>query len=128
MRLFDLLFSSLLQPWYFEVRISRSVSESPLEFEITRVDCIYKCSKPLCSVCNECRRTRVLIAFQYYFSRSEKRNTSQSNDNAPSRDPDPAYPNNLINHRCLTEYSLRPLLSVEGPTKTDQSAEMHRLV
>ena len=24
-----------------EVRISRSVSESPLEFEITRVDCIY---------------------------------------------------------------------------------------
>ena len=35
-----LLFSSLLQLWYFEVRISRSVSESPLEFEITGVDCI----------------------------------------------------------------------------------------
>ena len=39
MWLFDLLFCSLLQLWYFEVRISRSVSESPLEFEITRADC-----------------------------------------------------------------------------------------
>ena len=35
-------FSSILQIWYVEVRISRSVSESPLEFEITRVDCIFK--------------------------------------------------------------------------------------
>ena len=34
--------SSLLQLWYLEVRISRSVSESPLEFEITRVDCNVK--------------------------------------------------------------------------------------
>ena len=33
-------FSSILQIWYVEVRISRSISESPLEFEITRVDCI----------------------------------------------------------------------------------------
>ena len=31
--------SSILQIWYVEVRISRSISESPLEFEITRVDC-----------------------------------------------------------------------------------------
>ena len=37
--LFNLLFSSLSQLWYVEVRISRSVSVSPLEFEITRVDC-----------------------------------------------------------------------------------------
>ena len=36
-----LLFSSLSQIWYVEVRISRSVSVSPLEFEITRVDCSY---------------------------------------------------------------------------------------
>ena len=28
--------------WYVEVRISRSVSVSPLEFEITRVDCKYQ--------------------------------------------------------------------------------------
>ena len=35
-----IIFSSILQPWYVEVRISRSISESPLEFEITRVDCI----------------------------------------------------------------------------------------
>ena len=28
------------QFWYLEVRISRSISESPLEFEIMRVDCI----------------------------------------------------------------------------------------
>ena len=34
------IFSSILQFWYVEVRISRSISESPLEFEITRVDCI----------------------------------------------------------------------------------------
>ena len=41
MWLFNLLFSSLSQLWYMyvEVRISRSVSVSPLEFEITGVDC-----------------------------------------------------------------------------------------
>ena len=33
-------FSLILQTWYVEVLISRSISESPLEFEITRVDCI----------------------------------------------------------------------------------------
>ena len=32
--------SSILQTWYVEVRIYRSISDSPLEFEITRVDCI----------------------------------------------------------------------------------------
>ena len=40
MWLFDLFFSSILQI-YVEVRISRSILESPLDFEITRVDCIY---------------------------------------------------------------------------------------
>ena len=40
MWLFNLLFSSLYQTWYVEVRISRSVSVCPLEFEITRVYCI----------------------------------------------------------------------------------------
>ena len=35
MWLFNLLFSSLSQLWYVEVRISRSVSVSLLEFEIT---------------------------------------------------------------------------------------------
>ena len=35
-----IIFSSILKIWYVEVQISRSVSESPLEFEITRVDCI----------------------------------------------------------------------------------------
>ena len=35
-----IIFSSILQILYVEVRISRSISESPLEFEITRVDCI----------------------------------------------------------------------------------------
>ena len=40
MWLFDLLFSSRPQLRYVEALISRSVSESPLEFEITRVDCI----------------------------------------------------------------------------------------
>ena len=37
-----IIFSSILQTWYVELRISRSSSESPLEFEITRVDCICK--------------------------------------------------------------------------------------
>ena len=36
MWLFNLLFSSLSQLWYVEVRISRSVSVSPFEFEKTR--------------------------------------------------------------------------------------------
>ena len=40
MWLFDLLFSSISQIRSVEVWISRSVSESPLDFEITRVDCI----------------------------------------------------------------------------------------
>ena len=39
MWLSDLLFFSLLQIWYFEVWVSRSVLDSPLEFEITRADC-----------------------------------------------------------------------------------------
>ena len=34
------IFSSILQIWYVEVRISRSISEGSLDFEITRVDCI----------------------------------------------------------------------------------------
>ena len=37
----SIYFSSILQFWYVEVRISRSISESPLEFEITRVESIY---------------------------------------------------------------------------------------
>ena len=40
MWLFDLLFS-ILQIWYVEIRISRNVSESPLDFEIPRVDCVF---------------------------------------------------------------------------------------
>ena len=35
------IFSSILQIWYVKVRISRSISESPLDFEITRIDCMY---------------------------------------------------------------------------------------
>ena len=37
----SILFSSLSQLWYVEVRISRSVSVSPLQSEITRVDYIF---------------------------------------------------------------------------------------
>ena len=36
-----IVFSSILQVGYVEVRISRSVLEGPFDFEITRVDCIY---------------------------------------------------------------------------------------
>ena len=36
----SIYFSSVLQFWYVDVRISRIISEKPLDFEITRVDCI----------------------------------------------------------------------------------------
>ena len=36
-----IIFSSILQIWYVEVRISRSSSISSLELEITKVDCIF---------------------------------------------------------------------------------------
>ena len=35
-----IIFSWTLQIWYVEVRISRSILESPLAFEITRINCI----------------------------------------------------------------------------------------
>ena len=35
-----IIFSTILQIWCVEVRISRSISESPFEFEIMRIDCI----------------------------------------------------------------------------------------
>ena len=35
-----LVFSSVLQIWCVEVRISQSVSEGPFDFETMRVDCI----------------------------------------------------------------------------------------
>ena len=43
MWLFDLLiyFPSVLQILYVEVRISRNISENPLDFELTGVDYIY---------------------------------------------------------------------------------------
>ena len=39
-----IIFSSILQIWYVEVRICWSISESPLEFEITRVS-VLECMK-----------------------------------------------------------------------------------
>ena len=36
-----LVFSSVPQVWYVEVRIPRKFSEDPFDFDITRVDCIY---------------------------------------------------------------------------------------
>ena len=47
MWLFDLFLSSVLQICYVEVLISRSISKSSLDFEITRVDCMLK-KKPFC--------------------------------------------------------------------------------
>ena len=38
MWLFDLVCFSILQIWYIEVQIYWSISESPLDIEITRVD------------------------------------------------------------------------------------------
>ena len=36
-----LVFSSVLRIWYVEVRISRSDSEGPFDYEISRVDCMF---------------------------------------------------------------------------------------
>ena len=36
----SIYFSSIVQNWFAGVRISRSISGSPFDFEITRVDCI----------------------------------------------------------------------------------------
>ena len=44
------IFSSSLQIWYVEVRISRSILESPLEFEIMRADCILSLSSVYISI------------------------------------------------------------------------------
>ena len=35
----QIIFSSILHIWYVEAQITRSISENPLDFEITRVDC-----------------------------------------------------------------------------------------
>ena len=35
------IFSLILQIWYVELRIARSISDSPLNFAITRVDCTF---------------------------------------------------------------------------------------
>ena len=40
MWLFDFIFSLILQIGYVDLRISRRISDSPLNFEITGVDCI----------------------------------------------------------------------------------------
>ena len=39
-----IVLSSILQIWYVEVRISRSVLDGPFDFEITRVDWMWKAS------------------------------------------------------------------------------------
>ena len=38
----SIYFSSILQIGYVKVRMSRSTSESSLDFEITRIDCMWK--------------------------------------------------------------------------------------
>ena len=70
------IFSSILQIYYVEVRISRSISESPLEFEITRVDCIWKwncayvyargrkqCCKPHYCLCRVSMKPRLPFSY-----------------------------------------------------------------
>ena len=50
----SIYFSSILQIWYVKERISRSISESPLDFEITRVYCISILCTNLCEL-QSCR-------------------------------------------------------------------------
>ena len=59
--------SSILQIWYVEVWIPQSISESPLEFEILRVDCIYLSLGNSCHLfgkdCQLCSFCGCLIVF-----------------------------------------------------------------
>ena len=41
MWLLNLFFASVLQIWYVQEWVSLSISDSPLDFKITRVDSIY---------------------------------------------------------------------------------------
>ena len=41
----SIYFSSILQIWYFEAQISGSISRSPLDFDILRVDCTLSLNK-----------------------------------------------------------------------------------
>ena len=84
----QIIFSSILQTWYVELRISRSMSESPLEFEITRVDCRYshfftKCCEylavaPRRGAFHECRQEMYLYLWNknYIDSRTSMARTS----------------------------------------------------
>ena len=65
MWLCDLLFSSVPQIWYVEVRMSRSVSESPLGSEIKRVDYKNVANKPRPS-CGTGSSTRLQISKQHH--------------------------------------------------------------
>ena len=50
MWLFDLFFPQPCKSDILEVLMSRSISESPLDFEITGVDCIYNCCFDITSI------------------------------------------------------------------------------
>ena len=65
-----IIFSSSLQIWYVEVRISRSISECPLEFEITRVDCINY--KRLLAVLTGITKTRLFKYIETFTSKNWK--------------------------------------------------------
>ena len=65
----SIFFSSILQFRYVEVRKSRSISESPLKFEITRVDCILDYKNTLSGVMHLnfrllCTARKVLFAVE----------------------------------------------------------------
>ena len=74
----QIIFASILQTWYVELRVSRSISESPLGLEITRVDCN-------CLVC-------VGIPYWLISGRKQKKHIKQ-------------LPNNIITKTCLFKYA-----------------------
>ena len=74
----QIIFSSILQTWYVELRISRSISESRLEFEITTVysyAIIIRCSRPEFSAICLNSNSFILYRLRFYnpatFSRTQ---------------------------------------------------------
>ena len=65
----SIYFSSVLKIWFVEVRMPRSISESPLDFEITRVDCIWSWIYHQINICHrtglQTKFTAILRSYLY---------------------------------------------------------------
>ena len=66
-------FSSILKIWYVEVRISRGISESHWEFEITRIDCITVSYTVNYLASNDCTCINCHFPIKWYIKKSKRK-------------------------------------------------------